>query len=1015
MTRYRLRALAIGVLLSLPLQAIPLQATAQALEALTYRSVGPTRGGRVTAVAGTVQAPGTFYLGASGGGVWKSSDYGQSWRNVSDGYFSTPSIGAISVSQTDPNILYVGTGSDGLRSNVIAGRGMYRSSDGGASWDAIGLQRVGQIGAVEIDPRNNNVVWVAAIGQPFNANPERGVYRSGDGGESWERVLKVSEQVGFADLELLPANPDVVLAAAWKAERKPWTIISGGSAQEGGLYKSRDGGRHWRRISQGLPDALIGKIDLAVSRADSSVVYALVEAPGEQGGLYRSDDQGESFRQVSREKGLRTRPFYYTNVEADPFDADTVYVMATDYLRSTDGGQTWEKLQPPHADSHDMWINPDNPRLFIQANDGGANVTHNGGATWSTQFNQPTAELYQVEVDDQYPYWLYGGQQDNYSTIAVPARLPYGVQSTDALLLETGGCETGPAVPKPGAADTVFVNCKGRFGVFDKRTGTERRYYVGAANRYGQNPRELRYRFQRVAPIQVSPHDPDTVYHASQYVHRTRDQGITWETISPDLTAFEADKQVISGGPITRDITGEEVYSAIYALRESALEPGVIWSGANDGPIYVTRNGGEDWQEVTPRGLPRGGRVDSVEPSRHVAGVAYVSVLRYQLGDPTPYIYRAENYGRRWRLLSVDNGIPGDFPVRVVREDPQKPGLLYAGTEYGVFVSFDDGGQWQSLQHNLPVTPVTDIKIHRDDLVLSTMGRGFWVLDKGPATLRQDPLAGPDEQPRLFAPAATIRYRQTLRARGEHTVPHYPTPAVMIDYRLPAQPPATLTLEILDDQGAVLHAYRRRAEEEPAEPPPQDDMALNTVTPVGEKTLSAPPGMNRFAWDMRSQGAWHKEARRRYRRGPLAPPGTYRARLTAGDAVLEQRFELRVDPRVAASGVSVADIRAQFALQRQAQDLLSQARRLAHELEQQRQELEQQRQEPDNNSARARLIDEVRGELVTQQGHYMPPKLIDQVHYLYRMLDNADQAPGQEARERLAALQAAFAALSARL
>ena len=358
----------------------------------------------------------------------------------------------------------------------------------------------------------------------------------------------------------------------------------------------------------------------------------------------------------------------------------------------------------------------------------------------------------------------------------------------------------------------------------------------------------------------------------------------------------------------------------------------------------------------------------------------------------------------------------------MVREDPQKPGLLYAGTEYGVFVSFDDGGQWRSLQHNLPVTPVTDIKIHRDDLLLSTMGRGFWVLDKGPATLRQDPLAGPDEPPRLFAPAATIRYRQTRRARGEHTVPHYPTPAVMIDYRLPAEPPATLTLEILDDQGAVLHAYRRQTEEDAAEPPPQDDMALNTVTPLGEATLSAAPGVNRFAWDMRIPGAWHTEARRRYRRGPLAPPGTYRARLTAGDAVMEQRFELRVDPRVAASGVSAADIRAQFALQREAQDLLSQARRLAHELEQQRQELkeqrqelEQQSQEPDKNSARARLIDEVRGELVTQQGHYMPPKLIDQVHYLYRMLDNADQAPGQEARERLAELKADFAALSARL
>ena len=552
------------------------------------------------------------------------------------------------MSTTDPNILYVGTGSDGLRSNVIPGDGMYKSIDGGDSWTRIGLQDSGHIGAVEIDPRTNSRVWVAAIGQAFKANTERGVFKTDDGGKTWERSLYISDTVGFSDVELLPHNPDVVFATAWKAERKPWTIISGGDAEESGLYKSDDGGSSWRKITEGLPVEPVGKIDIAVSADDSSVVYLLVEAPDDQGGVYRSDDQGESFRQVSSKGGLRTRPFYYTNIEADPGNVDRVYVMATRYYRSEDGGQTWEQRDSPHGDNHDMWINPNDSRLFIQGNDGGANVTHNGGETWSTQFNQPTTELYQVEVDDQYPYWLYGGQQDNGSTIAVPSKAPYRVQSREAWLIETGGCETGPAVPKPGDHNTVYANCKGRFGVFDKRSGSERAYYVGAANMYGQNPRDLRYRFQRVSPIHVSPHDPGIVYHGSQYVHKTTDEGETWEQISPDLTAFESDKQMISGSPITRDITGEEFYSTIYSLRESPLEAGLIWAGANDGPVHLTRNGGDSWEDVTPRNLPRGGRVDSVDPSAHDPAKAYIAVLRYQLGDSKPYIYRTDNFGKSW-------------------------------------------------------------------------------------------------------------------------------------------------------------------------------------------------------------------------------------------------------------------------------------------------------------------------------------------------------------------------------
>lgn len=970
-------------------------------DALEYRNVGPTRGGRVTAVAGTVQEPGTFYLGASGGGVWKTMDYGETWGNVSDGFFASPSIGDIAVSQSDPNILYVGTGSDGLRSNVIRGLGVYRSRDGGETWQFVGLRETGHIGAVEIDPRDNNTVWVAAIGQAFSRNTERGIYKTTDGGTTWSRVLYLSDESGFSDLELVPANPEVVFATAWKARRTPWTIISGGEQDEGGLFKSDDGGQNWRRITKGLPQGLIGKIDLAVSAADSKIVYALVEAPGDEGGVYRSDDQGETFRLVSNKKGLRTRPFYYANIEADPTDPDTVYAFATNSYRSRDGGITWEKLTPPHGDSHDIWINPANPRLFVQANDGGANVTHNAGESWSTQFNQPTTEVYQVEVDDRYPYWLYGGQQDNSTTIAVPSRPPYRVQHTNALLLETGGCETGPAVPKPGDPDTVYANCKGRFGVMDMRTGTERRYYIGAANIYSQNPADLRFRFQRVAPVHVSPHDPDTVYMGSQYLHRTRDDGVTWETISPDLTAFEADKQVISGSPITRDITGEEYYSALYSIRESSIEAGVIWTGSNDGPIHLTRDGGKTWTNVTPRGLPSGGRVDSIAAGRHAPGVAYVAVHRYLLGDWKPYIYRTENYGRRWTLLtSGENGIPEDYPVRVVREDPVQAGLLYAGTEYGVFVSFDDGATWASFQQNLPVTPVTDIKIFRDDLVVSTMGRGFWILDKASAALRAA-MASPGNDVALFTPSSTIRYRQRLRGHAAEAVPQFPVPGMFIDYRLPDTVSDPVTLEILDSEGEVVNAYQSDASGLHRASSVEEDMAMSSVIFIDEAALTMEPGINRFLWDMRARGPWDRSGSKRYRGGPLVPPGTYTLRLRVGDAVVESTGEIQMDPRVAASGVLDEGVRRQYAFRLQVRDLLSDARRTADDLHDERALLSE-------GSPRIEVLNAALSALETEEGTYMPPRLIDQTGFLYDMTGHADQLPGNHAEERLAELRAQY-------
>ena len=1006
----------INCLLSLCLLVAAAATHGQHFEGMKYRNVGPTRGGRVTAVAGTVAAPSTFYLGASGGGIWKTEDYGTSWNNVSDGYFSTPSIGDIAVAQNDANIIYVGTGSDGLRSNVIAGKGMYKSIDGGDTWQPIGLDDTGHIGAVEINPENHNVVYVAAIGQAFNANEERGLYKTVDGGRNWEQVLYISDETGISDVEMLPGNPEIVFAAAWKAERKPWTIISGGENEEGGLFKSVDGGASWDKITEGLPTGLIGKMDLALSPADSSIVYLLVEAPGDEAGLYKSIDQGQTFEQVSDHDGIITRPFYYANIDVDPQNPDIVYAMSTGNFISKDGGENWERLATPHGDNHDMWINPNDPDLYIQANDGGANVTHNGGQTWSTQFNQPTAELYQVEVDDQYPYWLYAGMQDNGTTIAVPSIAPYGVQHSNRWIVDTGGCETGPAVPKPGDHNIVYADCKGRFGVFDKRLGTEKGYYVGAANMYGQNPGDLRYRFQRVSPIHVSPHDPSVVYHTSQYVHRTTDEGKTWETISPDLTAFEAEYQVISGSPITRDITGEEFYSTIYSIRESSVQAGVIWVGANDGPVHVTRDNGESWDDVTPRRLPPGGRVDAVEPSPHDAAKAYIAVLRYQFGDWKPYIYRTNDFGRSWDLLTDGNGIPEDYPTRVVREDPDKEGVLYAGTEYGIFVSLDDGDTWHDFQQNLPVTPVTDIKIVRGDLAISTMGRSFWVLDNI-TTLQQDAINSLDSEPALFQPKTTIRYRRP-RGMPNTEVPNYPQPAVLIDYYLPEEFSERLVMEILDDAGDVVNRFTNADEDSDDGPGEQalTDMGTNQTIFLVDDSLSTDAGLNRFRWTMRHFGAWHSNEDRRYQNGPMVKPGTYTVRLSAGDSTMEHAFELQVDPRVLAGGTTLADISAQVDLQLEITELLSSARRLEDELDTEQEELAELETENGlsaQQQARLENVNAVLSALQTAEGIYMEPMLTAQISYLYNMINAADQAPGQEAEMRFAELNQQFQALTA--
>ncbi len=954
-----------------------------------FRNVGPLRGGRVTAVAGTVAESGTFYLGATGGGVWKTTDYGTSWKNVSDGFFETPSIGALAVDQNDPNIVYAATGSDGLRSNVIAGKGVYKSIDGGETWEHIGLPDVGQIGAIIIHPQNHNIVYVAAVGSAFNANPERGIFKTSDGGRNWGKVLFISDQVGFSDVEFLPGNPSTLYAAAWKAERKPWTIISGGNAAtEAGIYKSVDDGKTWEKLTEGLPTGLLGKIDVAVTPADSKIVYALVEAPDKEGGLYKSSDQGKTFKQVSDHSGIRTRPFYYTNLRVDPKNPDLLYALATGNYKSTDGGKNWEYLRPPHGDNHDMWINPENPQLFIQSNDGGANVTFNGGETWSTQFNQPTAEIYQVEVDNQYPYWLYGGQQDNYSTIAVPSNEPYSIQNNAGYIINTGGCETGPAVPNPINPNIVFANCKGRFGVFNKLTGEEKAYYVGASYMYGHNPKDLKLRFQRVSPIHVSPHDPRVVYHTSQYVHRTTDEGITWETISPDLTAFEADKQVISGSPITRDITGEEYYSTIYAIRESPVKAGVIWTGANDGPIYVTQDNGANWKNVTPPKVAKGGRVDAVEPSPHNPAKAFATILRYQLGDWKPYIVKTTNYGKSWELIT--NGIPSDYPVRVVREDPKREGLLFAGTEYGLFISYNDGANWEAFQNNLPVVPITDMKLHRNDLVLSTMGRGFWILDNASMLQNYDKSAGLS----IYSPESSIRYR--MRSYGDD-VPDFETGSVLIDYFLPEKT-KQVKLEIIDNSGVLVNTYFSDTTGLDFDEEMNRKMETNDFIFVVDKSLSGKKGHNRYAWDMQHFGPWSDSERRRWSYGPMVAPGKYTARLTAGENSVETTFSLILDPRAEKTGISQEIIEEQIDFVKQVSDLLSAARQLEKQLEKTVDEKGESAEE-----AKATL-EKLQAEDIT----YPMPKLVDQINYLYRMTLSTDQQMGKDAIDRYEELKKQF-------
>lgn len=960
------------------------------LNGLRYRLLGPSRGGRVTTVTGVPSQPKTFYMGVASGGLFRTTDSGATWVPVTDGKVPLGSTGCVAVADSDPNVIYLGTGSDDVRSNVSTGRGMYKTTDGGQTWKFIGLYNAGQIGSVRIHPTNPNIVWVAAQGDAFKSNSERGIFKTTDGGQTWRKVLFVSDEVGAMDVEIQPGDANVVYAWMSRLERKPWTIISG--AREGGFYKSTDGGEHFTKITNGLPNELIGKANLAVTAAKPDRVYALIEAkPG--GGLYRSDDAGKTWALGNSQGPIIQRPFYYVALGADPTNAEVVYAGAESFFKSTDGGKTFTIFRTPHGDNHDIWINPKDSQTMIQSNDGGANVSTDGGRTWSTQANQPTAEIYGVWVDNQFPYKLYGAQQDN--TTIIMSSQPDAVGRED--WRPGPGCETGPIMPHPNNPDIVYGSCKGQYGVMNLRTGQEKNYWVGAQSLYGNPASDLIYRMQRVSPMATSPHDPNVLYYGSQYLHRTRDKGVTWEKISPDLTAKPACCQGASGEPITRDVTGEEFYSTLYAIAESPLEKGVIWTGANDGPFHVTRDDGKTWTDVTPKDLPAGGRVQYIEASPHRRGSAYFAVYRWLLGDYQPYIYRTDNYGRTWtRTTNGKNGIPPDWPTRVVREDPNREGLLYAGTEFGMFVSFDNGAHWQPFQLNLPNVPVTDIKVHQQNLVVSTQGRSFWILDNISSLYQITPrITAADLH--LFHPRDGFRTRVNPAVLG-------PT----IEYYLPAAPEGPVTIEILDGKGALVNSYNSDA---PAAGrggrggsggmPGASGVVPDQEDPDAPAGRRAPPpratrvaGLNRFVWDVRNQA------------GVIVPPGQYQFRLKIGAAALTETFNVLIDPRVAADGVTLADLHEQYEHNMRMRDLVTGVNQLVARVRE-----AQTKARADANTTAA--LKAIAARLMTEPVRYGKPGLQAHITYLASMTANVDQKIGRDAIERYAVLRKELDAIRA--
>jgi len=863
---------------------------------LTWRSIGPARGGRSVAVAGVVGDRRTYYMGGTGGGVWKTTDAGGSWENISDGAFNTGSVGAIAVAETDPNVIYVGMGEACVRGNFSHGDGVYKSADAGKTWTHVGLTDTRQIGDIQIHPADPDTVFVAALGHVFGPNAQRGVFKSTDGGATWRNVLFVDDKTGAVDLAIDPHNPRVMYAGMWQVKRSPWSLDSGGPGS--GLYRSRDGGETWEELTAGLPAGVKGKIAVAASPARRDLVWAIVEA--EDGGVFRSDDAGDTWRRVSGDRSLRQRAWYYTHIEADPEDAETVYVLNVQFKKSIDGGRTWSSIRVPHGDNHDLWIDPRDQDRMIEANDGGANVSFDGGATWSTQANQPTAQFYHVTTDTNFPYRVYGAQQDN-STASVSSRMsPFFDWRRD--LYSVGGGESGYIAVDPENPNIVYAGSYGgTLSRYDHALGSSRNIMVWPENPMGAGAADLTHRFQWTFPIVISPHDRETVYVGGERVFRTRDGGASWDAISPDLTTNDKSKQQSSGGPITQDNTSVEYYCTVFTIAESPLEKGLIWAGSDDGLIHVTRDGGKTWENVTPEGMGDWPLISMIEASPHDADTAWAAVNRYKMDDFTPYIYRTRDGGKTWDLIT--DGIDAGAFVRSVREDPVRPGLLYAATETGVYVSFDAGERWRSLQRNLPVTPVTDLVVKDNDLVVSTQGRSFWILED--LSLLRQITPGDTPTPALYTPADAYRQRWD---------------SVRVHANLPESIPEGSTIAFLNAKGEEMRVFDLKMTERGADEAPRRGRG-------GGDAVEVAPGMNRIVWNMRLENpvrvpgavAWPPHPP-----GPRVPPGLYTAELRLGEATLSAQFEILAHPKI---GTTQAEYDEQFELLRDINDALSEAHR----------------------------------------------------------------------------------------
>ena len=890
-----------------PVPAAPSVDYAATFSGLQFRNIGPTRGGRSTAVAGIPSKPSTFLMGTTGGGLWQTDDNGITWNNITDGQISVGSIGSVRVAPSDANVMYVGTGSADPRGNISMGKGMYRSTDAGKTWTAAGLEKGGQIGRIEIHPTNSEVVYAAVLGNLFGPNPERGVYRTKDGGKNWERMLFVNDKTGAIDLVMDPGNPRILYAAMWQVQRKPWTLIDGGP--DGGVYQSKDGGDTWKKLEAGLPTGVLGRIGIAVSPANPDRVWVLVETPSDaDGGLFRSDDGAKSFRRINGDRELRTRHWYYTRIVADPKDPETVYVNNVSFRKSIDGGLNFNPIRVLHGDCHDLWINPNTPEVMIHSNDGGAHVTTNGGKSWSSINNQPTAEFYRVEVDNGFPYRVYGCQQDNSSISVSSAGRGSGHTASDWL---TWGGESGHVAVDPRDGTIYSGNYTGELYKFDVK-----RDHVRTVTHYpqlhdGLPLHQVKYRYQWNAPITLSTHNPDVLYHASQYVHRTTNGGQSWEVISPDLTLNRKELQELPGGPVQIDYTGVENFNTVFVLEESPLVQGELWAGTDDGLVHVTMDGGKNWKKITPPGLPELATVNSIDISRHRKGVAYVTAHNYRLNDFKPYVFKTDDYGATW--TSLTSGIPGDWFVRVVREDPAKEGLLYCGTEFGMFISGDAGKNWTPFQLNLPRTPVTDLVIKDDDLVMATQGRSFWILDDLTA-LREWSASMQKESAVLFTPQPA--YRTQLSGWGSG-VPAPAPKGLVLQFMLDSKPDSSkvLRIEIADVAGKAKKVFSTKP-----------DVSRQ------ETMIRVVKGFNRLTWDLEFPApeitpgtimgyGWAS--------GPQAAPGKYSVQLTYGKASITKEFSVVKDPRWSASE---QDLQQQFELSLKCREELSRVHRAIRQI-----------------------------------------------------------------------------------